>query len=121
MLIDVSVHLLHLLPVTEDFQVSGVFSKDEVKSIIEKRKGFEYGLKRLHKEKVSPPSTIQSLPLNLQVDFFRYIQYELQLDLLKRKRMKTMGLRSIGKAGDYYGIVSPTVNALLCNNQVSRE
>jgi len=48
----------------------------EIKSIIKKRNHFEYALKRIGSEKE---------------DYLRYIQYEMNLNILQKKRKKKLG------------------------------
>jgi hypothetical protein len=55
--------------------IDNILTQDEVREIIKKRKNFEYGVARAGKEKV---------------DFLRYIEYELNLDLLRRKRVERL-------------------------------
>lgn len=63
--------LEEMIPELEDLQKKGLFSKTEVKSIVRKRTDFEYKIKaRVPK-------------LN---DFLRYVQYEMNLELLRTKR-----------------------------------
>ncbi|XP_020606073.1 U3 small nucleolar RNA-associated protein 6 homolog [Orbicella faveolata] len=60
-----------MLPELEELERMGVFSSDEIRTIIRKRREFEY---RLQKRIVQ------------KTDFLRYMQYEINLDLLKKKR-----------------------------------
>ncbi|KAL9957450.1 hypothetical protein ACROYT_G039085 [Oculina patagonica] len=60
-----------MLPELEELERMGVFSSDEIKTIIRKRREFEY---RLQKRIVQ------------KTDFLRYMQYEINLVMLKKKR-----------------------------------
>ncbi|KAJ3037010.1 U3 snoRNP protein [Rhizophlyctis rosea] len=73
----VQYHLERMLPELEDFEKRGIFSKQEVKSIIKRRTDLEYSIHRL-----SP----------LKSDFLRYIEYEINLERLRKKRKRRMGL-----------------------------
>lgn len=53
-----------------------LFFQEEIKSIVKKRTNFEYALKRR-------PAQI--------IDFLKYIEYEMNLDLLKKKRKNRLG------------------------------
>jgi U3 small nucleolar RNA-associated protein 6 len=81
--------LEQMIPELEDLQIAGVFSKEEIKAIVQKRRDFEYAIKRIEKEKV---------------DFLRYVQYELNLEQLKKKRMKRLGVKILGRHGEFGGI-----------------
>jgi U3 small nucleolar RNA-associated protein 6 len=48
----------------------------EIKAIVKKRNHFEYALKRIGSEKE---------------DYLRYIQYEMNLNILQKKRKKKLG------------------------------
>lgn len=69
-----------MLPELEDLAQRELFSQPEIKSIIKKRRDFEYTLKR------------RKL---FRVDYLRCIQYEIRLDLLRRKRKKRLGTRKL--------------------------
>ncbi|XP_038063545.1 U3 small nucleolar RNA-associated protein 6 homolog [Patiria miniata] len=60
----------------EQLERVGLFTKAEIKTIVKKRTSFEYRLVRLKKDKQ---------------DFLRYIQYEINLLSLIRKRRERMG------------------------------
>ncbi|XP_065846772.1 U3 small nucleolar RNA-associated protein 6 homolog isoform X2 [Oscarella lobularis] len=61
-----------------DFERVGLFTKQEIRAIASKRRTFEYGInKRVAKKQ----------------DFLEYIQYEINLDCLQRRRRKTLGIR----------------------------
>ena len=57
----------------------------EIKSIIKKRTNFEYALHRRIKQKI---------------DFLRSIEYEMNLEELRKKRMKRLGKDLIKKKKD---------------------
>ncbi|OQS02563.1 delta-1-pyrroline-5-carboxylate dehydrogenase 12A1, mitochondrial-like [Thraustotheca clavata] len=67
-----------MIPELEDLQELQIFTKDEIRQIVQKRRDFEYTMKRQ--------------PLR-KVDCLRYIEYELNLDALRRQRKKRMGLK----------------------------
>eukprot|EP00124_Ichthyophonus_hoferi_P002817 Ihof_evm6s211 gene=Ihof_evmTU6s211 len=69
--------LEEMLPSLEDMEKHGLFSRDETKAIIKKRRDFEYKLKRRQSQKK---------------DYLHYIQYELTLDALRRKRKVRLGV-----------------------------
>ncbi|RHY56156.1 hypothetical protein DYB38_001226 [Aphanomyces astaci] len=69
-----------MIPELEDLQHLQIFTKDEVRQIVQKRRDFEYTMKRT--------------PLR-KVDCLRYIEYELNLDALRRQRKKRMGLTKL--------------------------
>jgi hypothetical protein len=52
----------------------------EIKAIVKKRNHFEYALKRIGSEKE---------------DYLRYIQYEMNLNILQKKRKKKLGTASL--------------------------
>ncbi|KAI8371436.1 U3 small nucleolar RNA-associated protein 6-domain-containing protein [Radiomyces spectabilis] len=67
----VQFYLERMVPELEDLEKKGLFSKVEIKSIVKKRTNFEYALKRRIAKKI---------------DFLRYIEYEMNLDTLRKKR-----------------------------------
>ncbi|ETW05730.1 hypothetical protein H310_03430 [Aphanomyces invadans] len=67
-----------MIPELEDLQQLQIFTKEEVRQIVQKRRDFEYTMKRT--------------PLR-KVDCLRYIEYELNLDALRRQRKKRLGLQ----------------------------
>ncbi|KAJ3218507.1 U3 snoRNP protein [Dinochytrium kinnereticum] len=73
----VQYHLERMLPELEDLEKRGVFSAGEIKAIVKKRTAHEYSIHR----RVSRRS-----------DYIRYIEYEKNLELLRRKRKKRLGL-----------------------------
>ncbi|XP_046856303.1 U3 small nucleolar RNA-associated protein 6 homolog [Xenia sp. Carnegie-2017] len=66
-----------MLPELEEMERLELFTKPEIKSIVKKRTALEYKLRRRISQKT---------------DYLRYIQYELNLDLLRRKRRKHRGI-----------------------------
>eukprot|EP01127_Copromyxa_protea_P005329 TRINITY_DN15273_c0_g1_i1.p1 TRINITY_DN15273_c0_g1~~TRINITY_DN15273_c0_g1_i1.p1 ORF type:complete len:705 (+),score=188.34 TRINITY_DN15273_c0_g1_i1:21-2135(+) len=70
--------LERMIPVLEDLIIAGIFTRAEVKSIIEKRRDFEYLINRPGKERQ---------------DFIKYIQYEIKLDQLIKQRMNRLGIK----------------------------
>ncbi|KAF5193942.1 U3 small nucleolar rna-associated protein 6-like protein [Thalictrum thalictroides] len=73
-----------MLDELDDFEKKGIFTPLEIKEIARKRTNFEYKLKR---------------PSPLKEDFLAYIEYEMQLDSLRRLRKKSVSrqLQEIGK------------------------
>jgi len=67
----VQMRLEQMLPEIEDLEKKKIFNKAELNSIINKRKRFEYFLARRIPKKI---------------DFLRYIEFELNLDALRKKR-----------------------------------
>lgn len=65
-----------MVPELEEWVKKGLFAKAEVKAIVQKRTFFEYRLKR------KPPE---------KIDFLRYIEYETNLEKLRKKRRKKQG------------------------------
>ena len=68
----------------EDLQQRGLFNKREITEIVKQRRKFEYRLKR---------------PCPLKADFVAYIDYETQLDSLRRLRKKSVA-RELKKQGN---------------------
>ncbi|EDO36982.1 predicted protein [Nematostella vectensis] len=67
-----------MLPELEEMERLGIFTRTEIRSIIRKRTDFEY---RLQKRIVQ------------KQDFLRYMQYEINLDMLRKKRKLRLGLK----------------------------
>jgi U3 small nucleolar RNA-associated protein 6 len=63
--------LERMLPELEDLENRELFTREEIKEIVRKRRDFEYLLKR--------HST-------LKVDYLRYVEYETQLEEFRRSR-----------------------------------
>ncbi|RAK99849.1 snoRNA-binding rRNA-processing protein UTP6 [Aspergillus ibericus CBS 121593] len=72
------------VPELKEFERKKIFTKEEITSIIKKRSDFEHKL-----------NARGALP----IDFVRYAQYEMNLDILRRKRVKRLGIRSAGHSG----------------------
>uniref|UniRef100_A0A6N2KX00 U3 small nucleolar RNA-associated protein 6 N-terminal domain-containing protein n=1 Tax=Salix viminalis TaxID=40686 RepID=A0A6N2KX00_SALVM len=68
----------------DDLERKGIFTRLEIAEIVKQRRKFEYRLKR---------------PSPLKQDFLAYIDYETQLDSLRRLRKKSMA-RELEKQGD---------------------
>ncbi|KAG1452101.1 hypothetical protein G6F55_008858 [Rhizopus delemar] len=73
----VQYQLERMLPELEALEHKKIFTPVEIKSIIKKRTNFEYALHRRIKQKI---------------DFLRSIEYEMNLEELRKKRMKRLGL-----------------------------
>ncbi|KAL4945172.1 hypothetical protein BDV06DRAFT_48156 [Aspergillus oleicola] len=72
------------VPELKEYEKKKIFSKDEITSIIKKRSDFEH---KINARGAQP------------VDFVRYAEYEMNLDSLRRKRVKRMGIKSAGFSG----------------------
>ncbi|KAJ5386111.1 RNA-processing protein HAT helix [Penicillium cosmopolitanum] len=72
------------VPELKDYERKKIFNKDEIASIVKKRSDFEH---KLNARGAQP------------VDFVRYVQYEMNLDSLTRKRTKRLGIRTAGHSG----------------------
>lgn len=72
-----------MIPELEDLERQGVFSKEELRMIIRRRTDFEY---KLQKRVVEKP------------DLLAYLEYELNLDLLRSKRTKRLKLKRYSTA-----------------------
>lgn len=85
-------HLEQMVPELEDYEKRGLFSRHELKEVVKKRSHFEYAVKRR-----AP----------LKEDFLRYVEYEMQLDSLRKIRkaaivrsMKAANLKWRGSLSD---------------------
>ncbi|KAH8555222.1 U3 small nucleolar RNA-associated protein 6-domain-containing protein [Umbelopsis sp. PMI_123] len=67
----VQFYLEQMVPELEDLENKNLFSKTEIKAIVKKRTNFEYALKRR---------------ISKKVDYLRYIEYEMNLEALRKKR-----------------------------------
>eukprot|EP00397_Hematodinium_sp_SG-2012_P025936 GEMP01027136.1.p1 GENE.GEMP01027136.1~~GEMP01027136.1.p1 ORF type:complete len:585 (+),score=117.25 GEMP01027136.1:46-1800(+) len=67
--------LEEMVPGLTDLEQKGLFNRAEIKKIIEKRRAFEYRL-------ISNPSVY---------DYLKYVEYELNLEQLRRQRRHTLG------------------------------
>ncbi|OJJ39093.1 hypothetical protein ASPWEDRAFT_168957 [Aspergillus wentii DTO 134E9] len=72
------------VPELKEYEKKKLFNKDEISAIIKKRSDFEH---KLNARGATP------------ADFVRYAQYEMNLDTLRRKRVKRLGIRSAGFSG----------------------
>eukprot|EP01135_Chromosphaera_perkinsii_P004933 Nk52_evm38s304 gene=Nk52_evmTU38s304 len=75
-----------MIPELEDFERKGLFTKTEIKSIVKKRKDFEYTLRRRDVWKGC---------------FISYVEYEENLDALRVKRKARLGIFKKNSASDY--------------------
>lgn len=72
-----------MVPELEDLEKRGLFSKAEIAQIVRARRGFEYSLQRKSPNKG---------------DFLRYIEYEMNLDLLRKKRKTRLNLVKVSRS-----------------------
>ncbi|KAL5335725.1 U3 small nucleolar RNA-associated protein 6-domain-containing protein [Aspergillus crustosus] len=72
------------VPELKEYEQKKIFTKEEITSIIKKRSDFEHKINA----RGSQP-----------IDFVRYAEYEMNLDSLRRIRVKRMGIRSTGFSG----------------------
>ncbi|KAL1986625.1 hypothetical protein VTN96DRAFT_6003 [Rasamsonia emersonii] len=72
------------VPELKEYERKKIFSKEEIASIARKRSDFEH---KLNARGAQP------------ADFARYAEYEMNLDLLRRKRVKRLGIRSPAYTG----------------------
>ncbi|KAL4979344.1 U3 small nucleolar RNA-associated protein 6-domain-containing protein [Aspergillus desertorum] len=72
------------VPELREYEKKKIFSKDEITSIIKKRSDFEH---KINARGAQP------------ADFVRYAEYEMNLDSLRRKRVKRLGIKSTGFSG----------------------
>eukprot|EP00242_Pyramimonas_sp_CCMP2087_P013469 CAMPEP_0198223530 /NCGR_PEP_ID=MMETSP1445-20131203/92916_1 /TAXON_ID=36898 /ORGANISM="Pyramimonas sp., Strain CCMP2087" /LENGTH=88 /DNA_ID=CAMNT_0043902387 /DNA_START=46 /DNA_END=308 /DNA_ORIENTATION=+ len=77
-----------MVPELEDLEKREIFSKKEIKQIVKKRTHFEYLLKRR---------------AALKTDYLRYIEYERQVDTLRRHRKKMQGDDAVHGTADTAG------------------
>ena len=75
-----------MLPELEEYVKFGIFTREEVRSIIKKRSQFEYLIKRRAPE------------LN---DYLRYAQYEMNLNLLRKRRRSKLCMHLFFVHGDH--------------------
>lgn len=85
--------LERMLDELDDLERRGLFTRKEIAEIVKQRRKFEYRLKR---------------PSPLKQDFLSYIDYEKQLDTLRRLRKKALSKKSGGRTkksvSDYAGV-----------------
>ncbi|PYH80006.1 hypothetical protein BO82DRAFT_313660 [Aspergillus uvarum CBS 121591] len=72
------------VPELKEYERKKIFSKEEISAIVKKRSDFEHKL-----------NARGALPS----DFVRYAQYEMNLDSLRRKRVKRLGIKMPGHTG----------------------
>uniref|UniRef100_A0AAV1VBX2 U3 small nucleolar RNA-associated protein 6 n=1 Tax=Peronospora matthiolae TaxID=2874970 RepID=A0AAV1VBX2_9STRA len=84
----VQITMEKMVPELEDLQARKLFSADEIRQVVDKRRGFEYSLRRV--------------PLR-KIDAMRYIEYELKLDALRAARKTRLGLEKV-TLGDVAGV-----------------
>ncbi|KAJ5492997.1 U3 small nucleolar RNA-associated protein 6 [Penicillium diatomitis] len=72
------------VPELREYERKKIFTKEEITSIIKKRSDFEH---KLNARGAAP------------IDFVRYFEYELNLDTLRKKRVKRLGIRAVGHSG----------------------
>ncbi|KAF3792091.1 U3 small nucleolar RNA-associated protein 6 [Nymphaea thermarum] len=81
----------------EDLDKKGLFTRQEIRHIVRKRRDFEYRLKR---------------PSPLKQDFIAYINYETQLDALRKLRKKAIIRASEGTEKKWKKSVSDTASVV---------
>ncbi|KAG0370910.1 U3 small nucleolar RNA-associated protein 6-domain-containing protein [Gamsiella multidivaricata] len=84
----VQFYMEEMIPEMRDLEQKGIFSKKEIKSILKKREKFEYALKRR---------------ISKKADFLRYIEYEMNLEALRKKRRARMVSNTKQSISDYAG------------------
>ncbi|KAJ9375617.1 hypothetical protein DTO063F5_9247 [Paecilomyces variotii] len=77
-------YLEQSVPELREYEKKKIFSKEEITSIAKKRSDFEH---KLNARGAQP------------VDFARYAEYEMNLDLLRRKRTKRLGIKMPAHTG----------------------
>ncbi|KAK2808349.1 hypothetical protein FQN50_004734 [Emmonsiellopsis sp. PD_5] len=77
-------YLEQLVPELKEYEKKKIFSKDEIASILKKRSDFE------HRINATGPKPL---------DYARYAEYEMNLDTLRRKRIKRLGVKSAAHSG----------------------
>ncbi|KAF8928593.1 U3 small nucleolar RNA-associated protein 6-domain-containing protein [Dissophora ornata] len=84
----VQFYMEEMIPEMRDLEQKGIFSKKEITSILKKREKFEYALKRR---------------ISKKADFLRYIEYETNLEALRKKRRARMVNLTRQSISDYAG------------------
>ncbi|KAK3815275.1 MAG: U3 small nucleolar RNA-associated protein 6-domain-containing protein [Benniella sp.] len=84
----VQFYMEEMIPEMRDLEQKGIFSKKEIASILKKREKFEYALKRR---------------ISKKADFLRYIEYEMNLEELRKKRRARMVIKAKMSISDYAG------------------
>ncbi|PGH21572.1 hypothetical protein AJ80_03132 [Polytolypa hystricis UAMH7299] len=77
-------YLEQQVPELKEFEKKKIFPKEEITSILKKRSEFE------HKINARGP---------LPADYARYAEYEMNLDTLRRKRIKRLGIKAPAHSG----------------------
>ncbi|OCK84421.1 hepatocellular carcinoma-associated antigen 66 [Lepidopterella palustris CBS 459.81] len=77
-------YLEQSVPELQEFERKGIFSKEEITTITKKRSDFEHTLN----SRGSRPS-----------DYVRYAEFETNLEALRRKRVKRLGVKASGHNG----------------------
>ncbi|KAJ5683967.1 RRNA processing protein Utp6 [Penicillium maclennaniae] len=72
------------VPELKEYERKKIFTKDEITAIIKKRSDFEH---KLNARGAQP------------ADFVRYVEYEMNLETLRKKRVKRLGVRQAGHSG----------------------
>ncbi|RDW86456.1 snoRNA-binding rRNA-processing protein UTP6 [Aspergillus mulundensis] len=72
------------VPELKEYEKKKIFTKDEITSIVKKRSDFEH---KINARGAQP------------ADYVRYAEYEMNLDSLRRKRVKRLGIKSTGFSG----------------------
>ncbi|KAL4137705.1 hypothetical protein PRIC2_001219 [Phytophthora ramorum] len=84
----VQIAMEKMVPELEDLQQRKLFSADEIRQVVDRRRGFEYSLQRQPMRKI---------------DAMRYIEYELKLDALRAARKERLSLVKV-TLGDTAGV-----------------
>ncbi|EEH37500.1 hypothetical protein PAAG_07918 [Paracoccidioides lutzii Pb01] len=77
-------YLEQLVPEFKEYEKKKIFSKDEIAAILKRRSNFE------HRINATGPKPS---------DYARYAEYEMNLDTLRRKRIKRLGITSAAHSG----------------------
>ncbi|KAH9533312.1 hypothetical protein CY35_18G045200 [Sphagnum magellanicum] len=93
----VQYQLERMLPELEDLESRKLFSRSEIKEIVRKRRDFEYMLKR--------PSTLKR-------DYLRYVQYETELENVRRARKKVISHNLLSKGEKWRGSLCDRASAM---------
>uniref|UniRef100_A0A6B2KZF5 U3 small nucleolar RNA-associated protein 6 n=1 Tax=Arcella intermedia TaxID=1963864 RepID=A0A6B2KZF5_9EUKA len=80
--------LEEMLVEMEELRLLGIFNAEEIRIVIKKRRDFEHVIR----------GSVKDLS-----DYLRYIEYEMNLDILRRQRMKEMGIKLTGSAQSHVG------------------
>ncbi|KAG0216542.1 U3 snoRNP protein [Mortierella sp. GBA30] len=84
----VQFYMEEMIPEMRDLEQKGIFTKKEITSILKQREKYEYALKRRIAKKA---------------DFLRYIEYEMNLEALRKKRRARMVSNTKQSISDYAG------------------